>query len=130
MDHDELKKKLTDEEYHVTQEKGTERPFANEYWNKQDSGMYSCKVCRQTLFASDTKIDSSVGPTGLRGWPAFEDAIPGSVEYVDDNSLGMHRTEVICSNCKSHLGHLFDDDTKTGKHFCVNSAGLCFEKKS
>ena len=124
-----LKNKLTPEEYHITQEKGTERPFENAFWNKTEKGMYTCKVCGQTLFSSDTKLDIARGPMGLQGWPAFDQAIPGTVEFVDDISHGMKRTEVICSKCKSHLGHVFDDPSeKTGKHFCVNSAGLCFEE--
>ncbi len=128
MDKEELKSKLTKEEYHVTQEGGTEKPFDNKYWNNNEKGMYTCKVCGQTLFASDAKVDSSKGPIGLQGWPAFEDAIPGSVEYREDNSLGMKRTEVVCSKCKSHLGHLFDDhETKTNKHFCVNSCAIDFK---
>ena len=129
MNTDNLKQKLTPEEYKVTQEKATEAPFQNKYWDKKDDGMYRCKVCGQPLFASDTKIDSSVGPAGLRGWPAFDDAIPGSVEYRDDDSMGMHRTEAVCANCKSHLGHLFADETKTGKHLCINSCSLDFDGK-
>lgn len=128
-DKTKLKDILTNEEYHVTQEKGTEKPFANAYWDKKDQGMYKCKVCGQTLFSSDTKLDSSSGPAGLQGWPAFDQAIPGSVEYLDDHSLGMRRTEVVCSKCKSHLGHIFDDDTKTGKHLCVNSCAIDFQEK-
>ena len=128
MDKEELKSKLTKEEYYVTQEGGTEKPFDNQYWDNSEKGMYSCKVCGQTLFGSDAKVDSSKGPMGLRGWPAFEDAVPGSVEYREDNSLGMKRTEVVCSKCKSHLGHLFDDsETKTSKHFCVNSCAVDFK---
>ena len=129
MSSEDLKKKLTSEEYHVTQENGTETPFKNKYWDNKESGMYACKVCGQTLFSSDTKLDSSKGPTGLQGWPAFERAIPGSVEYIEDDNMGMHRTEVVCSKCKSHLGHIFPDDTNSGKHFCVNSCSLNFEKK-
>jgi len=129
MDRDELKKKLTDEEYRVTQEKGTEKPFANAYWNNDERGMYACKVCGQILFASDAKLDSSTGPSGLQGWPAFDQAIPETVEYREDDSMGMHRIEAICSRCKSHLGHIFEDDTKTGKHLCINSCALSFEKK-
>ncbi len=130
MDKDELKKKLTPEEYKITQEKGTEAPFSGEYWDMKDAGMYACKVCGQKLFSSDTKVDSSAGPAGLQGWPAFEDAIAGSVKFVDDNTLGMNRTEAVCSKCGAHLGHLFDDEsTKTGKHFCVNSCSLDFGKK-
>lgn len=128
MDKEELKSKLSAEEYHVTQEGGTEKPFDNKYWESSEIGMYACKVCGQTLFASDKKVDSSKGPIGLQGWPAFEDAIPGSVEYKEDNTIGMKRTEVVCSKCKSHLGHLFDDsDTKTNKHFCVNSCAIDFK---
>ncbi len=123
--------KLTPEEYHVTQEKGTEKPFQNAFWDKKDSGMYKCKVCGQTLFTSDAKLDSSKGPSGLQGWPAFEDAIPGTVEYRDDDSMGMHRTEVVCSRCKAHLGHLFNDkEASTGKHFCMNSCALDFDQKN
>jgi peptide-methionine (R)-S-oxide reductase len=129
MNPDDLKNTLTPEEYRITQEKGTETPFANAYWDKHDAGKYSCKVCGQILFASDTKLNSATGPAGLQGWPAFEDALPGSVEYVEDTSGGMYRTEVVCARCKSHLGHLFSDDTSTGKHFCINSAGLCFAEE-
>lgn len=128
MDKDELKKKLSAEEYHVTQEKGTERPFANKYWDNRENGRYACKVCGQMLFNSDTKLDSSKGPMGLQGWPAFSEALPGTVEYVRDDSLGMNRTEVVCSRCKSHLGHIFDDpESSSGKHFCMNSCSLDFD---
>ncbi len=130
MDKDELKKKLTAEEYHVTQEKGTEVPFSGEYWNTKDAGTYACKVCGQELFSSDAKEDPSQAPLGLQGWPAFTDAIPGTVKFVDDNSYGMHRTEAVCSKCGAHLGHFFDiEETSTRKHFCANSASLCFNKK-
>ena len=129
MDKEELKEKLTAEEYHITQEGGTEVPFSGEFVDHAEEGSYTCKVCGQVLFASDAKLNSHEGPAGLQGWPAFDDAIPGSVTYKDDESLGMHRTEVVCSQCGAHLGHLFDDATKTGKHFCTNSAGLCFIKK-
>ncbi len=130
MDKDELKNKLTPEEYHVTQERGTEAPFSGKYVNHNEEGMYRCKVCGQLLFKSDAKLDSSHGPSGLAGWPAFADAIPGSVIYRDDHSLGMNRTEVICSKCQSHLGHIFDDsEASTGKHFCVNSCAIDFDDK-
>ncbi len=130
MDKEELKKKLTEEEYKVTQEKGTEAPFSGKYVNHNETGMYNCKVCGQTLFASDAKLDSSKGPAGLAGWPSFDQAIPGAVEYREDNSMGMHRTEIVCSRCKSHLGHVFNDESeKTGKHFCLNSCALDFDEK-
>ncbi len=124
------KKDLTEEEYRVTQEKGTEAPYSGKYWDNKEDGSYFCKVCGQKLFESGTKIDSSSGPMGLRGWPAFEDAIPGTIKYENDDSHGMHRTEIVCSKCGAHLGHIFDDnETKTGKHFCVNSCSLDFENR-
>lgn len=124
MDKDELKNKLTKEEFHITQEKGTETPFHNEYYNHHEDGMYSCKVCGQQLFSSEAKYDSGTG------WPSFDDALPGSVKLHEDTSLGMSRTEVVCSQCGSHLGHLFSDGPKetTGKRFCTNSASLNFGK--
>ncbi|OGI61801.1 peptide-methionine (R)-S-oxide reductase [Candidatus Nomurabacteria bacterium RIFCSPHIGHO2_01_FULL_39_9] len=127
---EELKKELTPEEYHVLCEQGTEAPFSGKYWNTSESGMYQCKVCGQILFPSDAKMDSTKGPAGLRGWPSFDQALPGAVEYRDDNNLGMKRTEVICSKCKSHLGHIFEDETKTGQHFCINSCALDFQKNN
>lgn len=125
MDKEELKKKLTEEEYVVTQEKGTERPFHNIYWDNKDDGLYMCKVCGEKLFDSSTKYDSGTG------WPSFSDAISGSVKYHEDNSHGMSRVEVVCSKCGSHLGHVFDDgpNNTTGKRFCTNSASLSFKKK-
>ncbi len=129
-DKEELKRKLTEEEFHVTQEKGTEKPFSGKYVDMKDKGKYACKVCGQVLFHSDAKLDSRSGPAGLQGWPAFEDAISGTVEYQEDTSMGMRRTEVVCSKCKSHLGHLFDDShASTGKHFCMNSCALDFKKE-
>lgn len=120
---DEYKNKLTPEEYKVLREKGTEAPFSGEYVNTKEKGMYKCKACGQTLFASDAKFDSGTG------WPSFYDAIPGSVEFIKDASHGMERTEVVCSNCKSHLGHVFDDatGTPTGKRYCMNSVCLTLE---
>lgn len=123
------KKDLTELERKVMHEGGTEAAFSGEYWNHHESGVYRCKSCGQVLFRSDTKLDSSKGPSGLQGWPAFDTALPGAVEYKDDDSMGMHRTEVVCSQCGAHLGHLFDDkETKTEKHYCINSCTLDFEK--
>lgn len=125
MNEDEIKKNLTEEEYKVLREKGTEAPFTGKYVHTKEKGVYTCKVCGQKLFASDTKFDSGTG------WPSFYDALPGSVEFVHDDAHGMSRTEVICSNCKSHLGHVFDDavDMPTGKRYCLNSVCLDLQKE-
>ena len=121
---DELKKKLTPEEYAVTQEKATEAPFSGAYVNEHAKGKYACKVCGAQLFASDNKFDSGTG------WPSFDNALPGAVKMETDTSHGMTRTEVICANCGAHLGHVFDDGPKTttGKRFCINSCSLDLKK--
>lgn len=120
---------LTEQEIEVTQHGGTETLFQNAYWDNQKSGEYRCKVCNALLFKSDTKLDSSQGPVGLREWPAFADMIDGAVRYEDNMKLGYKRTEVTCAQCGAHLGHLFDDeDTTTGKHYCINSCSLDFEE--
>lgn len=130
INEDELKEKLTSEEYKVLREKGTEAPFSGKYVHTNEEGMYNCKVCRQTLFSSDAKLDSTKGPEGLHGWPSFDQALPNAVKYEQDASYGMNRTEVLCSRCNSHLGHTFDDPTeKTGKHFCINSVCLDLDAK-
>lgn len=125
MDKDELKKKLTPEEFHVTQERGTEAPFTGAYWNEHSTGKYNCKVCGTELFASDTKFDSGTG------WPSFDNAIPGRVITVEDTSHGMIRTEAVCAKCGAHLGHVFPDGPKetTGKRFCINSCSLDLKKE-
>jgi len=127
---EELRKKLTPEQYHVLREKGTEAPFSGDYLNHNENGMYTCAVCGAELFSSDTKYESDI--PGLAGWPSFYDvARSGAVELSPDDSLGMHRTEVTCANCGSHLGHLFDDKSSpNGQHFCINSASLDFESKT
>ncbi len=131
MKDDDIKKRLSEEEYRVTQHGGTETPFENKYWDNREDGTYRCLVCGQKLFESNTKLDTSIGPMGLRGWPAFENAVEGSVAYKEDNSGGMSRTEVVCSSCGSHLGHIFDDPhSPSGKHFCVNSCSLDFDQKA
>lgn len=128
MTEEEFKKKLTPEQYKVLREKGTEAPFSGKYVNTKDKGMYKCAACGAQLFSSDAKFDST--QPGLLGWPSFEEAIPGSVEFKEDNSLGMRRTEVTCAKCGSHLGHIFDDEeAKTGKHYCINSCALDLETK-
>ena len=129
MNEDDLKKKLTPEEYAVLRQKGTEAPFSGSLLNEKRKGMYVCKVCGSQLFKSDAKLDPEKGPSSLAGWPSFDQAIPGAVTFEEDNSHGMHRTEVICAKCGSHLGHVFDDNKEaTGKHFCVNS--VCLELKA
>ncbi len=124
MDEDEIKKMLTPEEYAVLRQKGTEAPFSGKLLHDDRDGMYTCKVCGQKLFSSDAKFDSGTG------WPSFDQAIPGSIKEIPDDTHGMHRVEVICSNCGSHLGHLFQDGpTKTGKRYCLNSVCLDLEEE-
>ena len=119
---DKYKGKIDPELYHVAREKGTEAPFTGKYVHTKDSGTYNCAVCGQPLFSSDTKFDSGTG------WPSFDEALSGSVTMIEDESHGMRRTEVICSNCGSHLGHMFEDGpTDTGKRFCMNS--VCLDLK-
>lgn len=118
----EWRKVLTQEQYDVLRQKATERPFTGEYYKNFKKGVYVCAACGNPLFNSDAKFDSECG------WPSFDQAIPGSVIYKEDKSLGMTRTEVMCANCGSHLGHVFDDGPKetTGNRFCTNSVSIKF----
>jgi len=121
---EEWKERLTSEQYKVLREGGTEAPFTGEYVHEKADGTYACAACGNPLFSSDTKFDSGTG------WPSFDDALPGAVEYHADTSHGMNRTEITCARCGSHLGHLFDDGpTKTGKRYCINSVCLDLEEK-
>lgn len=121
LDPDQRASWLTPEQYHVTQEKGTEAPFTGKFVNHHEKGMYSCVVCGRPLFPSDTKFDSGTG------WPSFADALPNAVTYVPDTTHGAVRTEITCSNCGAHLGHVFPDGpTESGKRFCTNSCALDF----
>jgi len=114
----------------VMHDGGTEQPFSGKYWDSNKEGGYLCKSCGQVLFSSTTKLDSRKGPVGLQGWPAFSGAIEGAIEYKKDVSLGMTRTEAICSQCKIHLGHVFEDVEEKGTHhFCINSCSLDFDDK-
>jgi peptide-methionine (R)-S-oxide reductase len=129
MAEDQWKGKLTPEQYHILREKGTEAPFSGKLLHNDKSGDYSCGACGTLLFKSDAKYNSDV--PGLMGWPSFSEvAASTKVELKDDDSLGMHRVEVICRSCGSHLGHIFDDSSSpTGKHYCINSAALDFQEK-
>ncbi|MES2953078.1 MAG: peptide-methionine (R)-S-oxide reductase MsrB [Patescibacteria group bacterium] len=122
---EELKKKLTPDQYHILREKGTEAPFTGKYYNSHESGMYTCAVCGNELFSSDTKFDSGTG------WPSFTDVSKsGGVTLHSDTSHGMSRTEVNCARCGSHLGHVFDDGPgESGKRYCINSACLDLKKE-
>jgi peptide-methionine (R)-S-oxide reductase len=119
---DDFKKKLSPEQYAVLREKGTEAPFSGELLKENRTGMFKCAACGNQLFESSKKFDSGTG------WPSFDEALPGAVEFVTDDSHGMSRTEVVCAKCKSHLGHVFNDGpTQTGKRHCINSVCLEFE---
>lgn len=125
------REKLTDEEYRVMRERGTEAPFSGEYVDNKEPGVYRCKACGNILFSSDSKVDSRESSPGLQGWPSFTDpAVARNIGTRPDDSLGMHRTEVFCKNCGSHLGHLFDEDVggTERKHYCINSVCLQFEE--
>lgn len=119
---EEWKQVLTPEQYAVLREGQTEAPFKGKYVHEDKKGTYVCMACGNPLFSSDTKFDSK------SGWPSFEDALPGAVEFKEDTSHGMSRVEVVCAQCGSHLGHVFPDGPgPTGQRYCMNS--VCLDLK-
>ena len=123
---DQWRDELSAAEYHVLRQAGTERPFSSDYEHDQTVGVYRCRACQAELFRSETKFDAQCG------WPSFYTPLAEDrVEYIEDTTLGMKRTEVRCANCGSHLGHVFDDGPVDagGERWCINSLALDLEKK-
>lgn len=117
------KEELGEDRYRILRGKGTERPFTGKYNLTFEEGTYACSACKTPLFKSESKFDSGCG------WPSFDKSIQGSVEYINDRTLGMIRTEILCATCGSHLGHVFNDGpTQTGQRYCVNSLSIDFKE--
>ncbi|UOB18248.1 peptide-methionine (R)-S-oxide reductase MsrB [Abyssalbus ytuae] len=122
---EQWQEQLSNEEYKILRQKGTEFPHTGKYNLHFENGIYKCKGCGTQLFESNHKFESGCG------WPSFDNAIEGTVEYIKDTSHGMIRTEIVCAVCGGHLGHVFNDgSTQTGLRYCVNSASIHFEPES
>jgi peptide-methionine (R)-S-oxide reductase len=120
----EWQQQLTEQQYYVLRQKGTDRPGDGGYTKHFEKGTYLCAACDAQLFESNSKYESNCG------WPSFDDAIPGTIDLTKDTTLGMIRTEITCKKCDGHLGHIFDDGPKetTGKRYCVNTSSIKFVK--
>ncbi|MEO2060722.1 MAG: peptide-methionine (R)-S-oxide reductase MsrB [Mesonia sp.] len=119
----EWKEQLSEEQYRILRQKGTEAPHTGKYNLHFEDGKYKCAGCGNLLFESEAKFNSNCG------WPSFDQSVEGSIEYIKDTSFGMIRTEILCSNCGGHIGHVFDDGpTETGQRYCVNSASIEFNQ--
>ena len=119
------REELMPDEFHILREKGTELPFSGKYNNHFEKGIYKCKGCNAPLYKSENKFDSHCG------WPSYDMAIPGAIEYINDLSHGMQRIEIVCAQCGGHQGHVFNDGpTATGRRYCVNSASISFSEEN